>query len=87
LSTKIRLDYIRKGEDGSLEDQYYAEPQPKFLSSKVEIQKQLLIEAGYEVINNLNIKGSYFKQGGIIRPNLQTSAVPNEFRFGVSYGF
>lgn len=87
LSTKIRLDYIRKGEDGSLEDQYYAEPQPKFLSSKVEIQKQLLLEASYELINNLNIRGSYFKQGGIIRPNLQTSAVPNEFRFGVSYGF
>jgi len=87
LSTKIRLDYIRKGEDGTLEDQYYAEPQPGFLSSKVEIQKQLLIEASYELINNLNIKGSYFKQGGIIRPNLQTSAVPNEFRFGVNYGF
>lgn len=87
LSTKIRLDYIRKGEDGTLEDQYYAEPQPKFLSSKVEIQKQLLIEARYELINNLNIKVSYFKQGGVIRPDLQTSAVPNVFRFGVSYGF
>jgi len=87
LSTKIRLDYIRKGDNGSLEDQYYAEPQPRFLSSNVGIQKQLLIEAGYEMINNLHIKGSYFKQGGIIRPDLQTAAVPNEFRFGVSYGF
>ncbi len=87
LNTKIRFDYIRKGQDGTLEDQYYAEPQPKFLSSKVDIQKQLLIEAGYELINNLNIKASYFKQAGIIRPNLQPSAVPNEFRFGLSYGF
>ena len=87
LSTRIRLDYIRKGEDGELEDQYYAEPQPGFLSSKIEIQKQLLIQAAYELINNLHIKGSYFRQGGVIRPNLQTSAVPNEFRFGVSYGF
>lgn len=87
LSTKIRLDYIRKGKDGSLEDQYYAEPQPKFLSSKVENQKQLLIEATYELINNLNIRASYFKQAGIIRPDLQTSAVPNEVRFGISYGF
>jgi hypothetical protein len=87
LSTKIRLDYIRKGEDGSLDDQYYTEPQPKFLSSKVENQKQLLIEATYELINNLNIRASYFKQAGIIRPDLQTSAVPNEVRFGISYGF
>lgn len=87
LSTRVRLDYIRKGEDGNLEDQYYAEPQPGFLSSKVEIQKQLLIEGSYELINNLNIKGSYFKQGGVIRPNIQTEAVPNEFRFGITYGF
>jgi hypothetical protein len=87
LSTKIRLDYIRKGEDENLEDQYYAEPQPGFLNSKVEIQKQLLIEAGYELLNNLNIKGSFYKQGGIIRPALQPKAVPQEFRFGISYGF
>jgi hypothetical protein len=87
LSTKIRLDYIRKGEDGSLEDQYYAEPQPGFLSNKVENQKQLLVEFGYEMFNNLNIRATYLKQSGIIRPNLQTAAVPNEVRFGVSYGF
>jgi hypothetical protein len=87
LSTKIRLDYIRKGEDGSLENQYYAEPQPGFLSNKVENQKQLLVEFGYEMFNNLNIRATYLKQSGIIRPNLQTAAVPNEVRFGVSYGF
>ncbi|WP_276359527.1 capsule assembly Wzi family protein [Daejeonella sp. H1SJ63] len=87
LSTKIRLDYIRKGEEGKLEDQYYAEPQPGFLSSGIEIQKQLLIQAEYELINNLNIKASYYKQGGIIRPALQPNAVSNEFRFGISYGF
>jgi len=87
LNTKIRFDYIRKGKDGTLEDQYYAEPQPKFLSSKVENQKQLLLEANYELINNLIIRASYLKQAGIIRPDLQISAVPNEFRFGLSYGF
>ncbi|MBM3402419.1 MAG: capsule assembly Wzi family protein [Bacteroidetes bacterium] len=87
LNTRVRLDYIRKGEDGSLEDQYYAEPQPGFLSSKVESQKQFLFEAGYELINNLHIRASYFKQAGIIRPKLQTSAIPSEFRFGLSFGF
>lgn len=87
LTTKIRLDYIRKGQDGNLEDQYYAEPQRGFLSSNVEIQKQLQIDAGYELLNNLNIRASYFKQAGIIRPALQPRAVPQEFRFGISYGF
>lgn len=87
LTTKIRLDYIRKGQDGNLEDQYYAEPQRGFLSSNVEIQKQLQIDAGYELLNNLNIRASYFKQAGIIRQALQPRAVPQEFRFGISYGF
>ncbi len=87
LTTKIRLDYIRKGKDGRLEEQYYAEPQERFLSSNIEIQKQLQIDAGYELINNLHIRGSYFRRGGIIRPALQPNAVPQEFRFGISYGF
>ena len=87
LSTRIQLDYIRKGEDGSVEDQYYAEPQPSFLSKNIVIQKQLLVEVKYLLINQLSIQGSYFKQGGIIRPALQPSAAPQEFRFGVNYGF
>lgn len=87
LSTHIQLDYIRKGKDGNIEDQYYAEPQPAFLSNHIDIQKQLLIEVKYELINQLFIKGSYYKQAGVIRPALQPKAVPQEFRFGVSYGF
>lgn len=87
LSTRIQLDYIRKGKDGSLEDQYFAEPQPAFLSGRFEIQKQLLIEARYQLINQVSISGSYFMQSGIIRPALQANAAPKEFRFGVSYGF
>ena len=87
LSTKIRLDYIRKGEDGKLEDQYYAEPQPKFLSTSIEIQKQLLLEAGYDLTNQIQIRGSFYKQGGVIRPALQNASTPEEFRLGISYGF
>lgn len=87
LTTKIRLDYIRKGQDGTLEDQYYAEPQPKFLSSTVETQKQLQLDASYELLNNLQIRGSYLKRGGVIRQALQPNVVSQEFRFGISYGF
>lgn len=87
LSNKIRFDYIRKGQDGTLEDQYYAEPQPKFLNSAIEVQKQLQLDAAYELLNNLYIRGSYIKRSGIIRPALQPNAVPQEFRFGISYGF
>ena len=87
LSTRVQYDYIRKGENGSLEDQYYAEPQPKFLANNYVPQKQLLVEAKFQLLNELNVRATYFKQAGIIRPNLQPKAIPNEFRFGISYGF
>jgi hypothetical protein len=87
LTTRVQFDYLRKGEDGSLENQYYAEPQPSFLSGKIDTQKQFLFEATYQLLNELNIKASYYKQAGIIRPALQARAVPQEFTFGISYGF
>ncbi len=87
LITSIQLNYTRKGEDGSLEDQYYAEPQPSFLNGIITAQKQMLVEVKYEIINQLRIRGSYLKQAGIIRPALQPKAGANEFRVGVSYGF
>jgi hypothetical protein len=87
LTLAFQYNHIRKGADGSVEDQYYAEPQPKFLSGGISSQKQLLLEARYELIHQLQIKGSYLKQGGVIRPSLQPAAIPNEFRFGISYGF
>lgn len=87
LTTSIQLNYTRKGDDGSLENQYYAEPQPKFLAGNVTTQKQMLFEVKYEIINQLRVRGSYLKQAGIIRPALQPKAGANEFRLGVTYGF
>lgn len=86
LNTSIQLNYIRKGEDGSIEDQYYAEPQPAFMTGPVTKQKQLLFQVKYEIIHQLRVYGSYMKQAGIIRPILQPRALANEFRFGISYG-
>jgi hypothetical protein len=88
LTTSVQFDYIRKGREGSLPDQYWAEPQPPFLSQgPVETQKQLLIQANYELVHKLYIKTAYQRQSGVIRPAEQTNAVPNEFRLAVSYGF
>ena len=87
LITSIQLNYTRKGQDGNLEDQYYAEPQPGFLNSPFNTQKQMLVEIKYEIINQLRVRGFYLKQAGIIRPALQPKALTNEFRVGVSYGF
>ncbi|HYK77867.1 MAG TPA: hypothetical protein VEV16_12890 [Daejeonella sp.] len=86
LTTRLQWDYIRKGPNHSAEDQYFAQPQPKFLIGPVEKQKQWLLEVRYELMHKLHLSGAYFKQDGIIRPALQTAAVPQEFRFGISYG-
>lgn len=86
LSLKFQLEQLRKGEDGDINDQYFAVPQPGFLSSGYESQKQILIEARYQILNNLTIRGSFYKQNGMIRPGLQKDVVPKEFRFGIAYG-
>ncbi|MEJ7778650.1 MAG: hypothetical protein WKF68_03585 [Daejeonella sp.] len=86
LTTRIQLDILRKGEDGSINDQYYAEPQPPFLSGSFDTQKQVLLEAKYQLLNQLTISGSYFRLSGIVRPALQPSARPQEFRIGFFYG-
>lgn len=88
LITRFEFNAIRKGRDGSLEDQYFAEPQPGFLSQgPVEKQQQFLLEANYQLLNKLQVKAAFMHQNGVIRPEIQTSAVPSEFKFGVSYGF
>lgn len=88
LTTTIEFDYIRKGREGSLDDQYWAEPQPPFLSQgPVEKQKQLLIRVNYELVHKLYVKAEYQHQSGVILPAIQTSAVPNQFNLAVSYGF
>lgn len=87
FNTRVQFTYMRKGKDGDLFDQYWAEPQAKFLQEgPVQTQKQLLIQANYELLNKLYIRTSYQRQSGVINPEVQTSAVPNEFRLGVSFG-
>ena len=88
LTTTAQFMYIRKGRDGSLLDQYFASPQPKFLQQgPIETQTQFTFEARYELLHRLYLRGLYMHQKGIIRPVVQTTAVPNQGTIGVSYGF
>jgi hypothetical protein len=86
LSMRFQMENLRKGKDGNIDDQYFAVPQPKFLESGFENQKQLLIEFKYQVFNPLRISGTYINQTGAIRPALQPHRPVNEFRIGLSYG-
>ena len=80
------MESLRKGQDGNIDDQYFAVPQPKFLESGFENQKQLLIQFKYQVFHPLRISGTYINQTGAIRPALQPHRPVNEFRIGLSYG-
>jgi hypothetical protein len=88
LITTAQLVYVRKGMEGTLLDQYFASPQPKFLQQgPVQSQTQISLEAKYELIHRLYTRLAYQHQRGVIDPQVQTSAVPNQVSFGFSYGF
>jgi hypothetical protein len=83
---KIKLWYqkIRKGESGTLEQQYYAVPQPQFLFKKSFDYKETGFMARYELINRLMISME------LNTINTQyvnaTSSRQNGLRFGFNYG-
>lgn len=58
LKTSFYFQNIRKGNPGSLFDQYFAEPQPKFLDDFNIIQYQFQFNASYELLNNLYVNGN-----------------------------
>lgn len=88
LTTTFQFDYIRKGQEGSLLDQYISQPEPKFLQQgPVQTQKQFLVQVNYELVHKLYLKAFYQHQSGVIEPDVQTGVVPNEVSLSVSYGF
>lgn len=83
---KIKLWYqkIRKGEAGTLQQQYYAVPQPHFLFKKLFDYKEVGFLANYELINRLMLT-MQFNSINIQYANAPSSP-QNGLRFGFSYG-
>jgi hypothetical protein len=59
LKLYARVQFMNKGEEGSVYDQYNAEPQPSFLSDYKQTRNDLFFQASYEWLNNLYIRASY----------------------------
>ena len=59
LTFYARVQFMNKGGEGSVYDQYNAEPQPKFLSDYQQTRNDFFFQASYEWINNLYIKTSF----------------------------
>ncbi|RZM24378.1 MAG: hypothetical protein EOO88_23035, partial [Pedobacter sp.] len=58
LKTSLYVQHTRKGDPGSLLDQYFAIPQPAFLSTVLRADTQVQFKASYEWFNNLYVEGN-----------------------------
>ena len=75
LKLQLKYQLVRKGEEGTLEQQYLQQPQPKFLFGERKQWNDLLFKATYEAIPRLNTQVFLRSLNG----NLQLNA-------GLSYG-
>lgn len=58
LKFYTRFQFMNKGGEGSVFDQYNAEPQPKFLSNYSQTRNDFFFQASYEWINNCYLRTS-----------------------------
>jgi len=85
LKTQFQIQKIRKGAAGTIEDQYFAEPQPDFLFNLQKEYTELKFKLSYEWINNLYLQGSITSSTEKNIP-AKTSNKLSQFNFSVSFG-
>jgi hypothetical protein len=86
LKFYARVQLMNKGGEGSVYDQYNAEPQPKFLSDYQQIRNDFFFQASYEWMNNLYLRTSFEY---IDDKNTKGRGIRNKesiFQIGFSYG-
>lgn len=79
----LRYNYIRKGDEGSLFQQYLQEPQPAFLFGSVKKRTDLILNIQYEWKNNFYI---FFKSQHTRQTTKNNKSLINFSNFGFSYG-
>ncbi|MFN5326439.1 MAG: hypothetical protein ACK5B8_04450 [Bacteroidota bacterium] len=83
LKFDFRYNYTRKGENGTLWQQYFQEPQPPFLFGAIKKRKDLIMSINYEWKNNFYI---FFKYQNIIQNINQHHTTTRVTNIGFSYG-
>ena len=79
----LRYNYIRKGEAGSLWQQYLQEPQPPFLFGSVRKRTDFIFSMQYEWKNNFHLLLKYQQTNQLIDGRITTLNFTN---IGFSYG-
>lgn len=85
LKAQIQWQHIRKGGQGTIEDQYYKEPQPAFLFNLNRKQTETQLGFSYQWIHNIYLKGRLFmlKDENLL---LNSTGSSNRYQFGLSIG-
>jgi hypothetical protein len=84
---KCQLSYqaSQKGGEGTLAQQYFAQPQPAFLFDLQQKQKEFLARFSYELINNLHLNAFYSLLATDNRVTLKKTT-NTTFSIGFNYG-
>jgi len=86
LKTTLYVQHTRKGDPGSLLDQYFAVPQPGFLSTVLRSDTQIQFKASYEWFNNLYVEGNVLwntEKNILNQGNQKLQQVQLNVRFGL----
>ncbi len=84
LKCMLRYQSARKGTPGTLEQQYFQQPQPAFLSVLQNTQQELFLRVSYEWINNLNLVGYYT---GLSTNNSLTGQKTSTTTFSIGFNY
>ena len=86
LKTGLLVQKVRKGGAGTIEQQYFQQPQPSFLFDKQKEDVLVQLTLNYEIVNNLYLK-SAFRIGREENAGLPLLNKRKEFQFSMSFGF
>ena len=86
LKFYTRFQFMNKGGEGSVYDQYNAEPQPKFLSDYRQTRNDFFFQTSYEWFNNCYLRASFEYLDVKNTTGRGTKKQESIFQIGFSYG-
>ena len=86
LKFYTRFQFMNKGGEGSVYDQYNAEPQPRFLSNYQQTRNDFFFQTSYEWINNCYLRASFEYIDDKNATGKGSRRKESIFQIGFSYG-
>jgi hypothetical protein len=84
LKCQLNYQFIRKGGAGTVEQQYFQQPQPAFLFNPTFNRSEVSFRCSYELINNLHLWGFYTNTS---QKSLPTGTISSNNQSGIGFSF